>query len=203
MTVLEFFYDFSSPFAYLGATQVERLAEGHTLVWRPFLLGALFKTIGTPLVPLETFAPAKLALVNKDQYRWAEHWGVPLCMPSTFPQRSVLALRVALQAPPELIGPLSLSLFRIMWVDDGNLEDPAQLARAIAEHGLDPEALLAGAESPEIKAKLRANTDEAVAIGLCGAPSAVIDGRIYWGQDRMHFVEKALAGWVPAHERRA
>lgn len=199
----DYYYDFSSPFAYLGATQIARVCAGHELVWRPFLLGALFREVGTPLVPLHSFAAPKQARVLEDQYRWAEHWGVPLRMPSTFPQRSVLALRVALQAPPELIGPLSLSLFRIMWVDDGNLEDPIQLSRAISEHGLDPAALLAGAESPAVKAALRANTDEAVAIGLCGAPSAVIDGRIYWGQDRMHFVEKALAGWVPAHERRA
>jgi 2-hydroxychromene-2-carboxylate isomerase len=201
VTVLEFFYDFSSPFAYLGATQVERLAEGHTLVWRPFLLGALFKTIGTPLVPLETFAPAKLALVNKDQYRWAEHWGVDFNFPSRFPQRSVKALRVALAVPDEHIGRVSLAIYRTMWVDDGELEDVPTLTRTLETLGLDATAVLAASETEAVKQRLRENTDRAVALGLCGAPSYVINDVVYWGQDRQEFVKKALAGWVPKHER--
>jgi len=193
----EFFYDFSSPFAYLAATQIERVCAGHELVWRPFLLGGLFKAIGTPMVPLHAFAPAKQALLMQDQLRWAEHWGVELRFPQKFPQRSVLALRVALQAPADKIGALSSDLFRVMWVDDGDIEDPAQVAPIAARHGLDPSAVLEGAESEAVKAQLRASTDEAVALGLCGAPSCVVDGKIYWGQDRLDFVRKALDGWTP------
>lgn len=198
----DFFYDFSSPFAYLAATQIERVCAGHELVWRPFLLGALFKELGTANVPLLSFSPAKQALLAQDQYRWAEHWGVEFRFPRHFPQRSVLALRVALQAPSDKIGALSQDLFRVAWVEDGNVEDPAQLAPVIARHGLDPAALLAGAERPEIKMALKANTDEALRLGLCGAPSCVVDGRVFWGQDRLEFVQKALEGWVPVHERR-
>ena len=194
VTVLEFFYDFSSPFAYLGETQVERLAEGHTLVWRPFLLGALFKTIGTPLVPLETFAPAKLALVNKDQYRWAEHWGVDFNFPSRFPQRSVKALRVALAVPDEHVGRVSLAIYRTMWVDDGELEDVPTLTRTLEGLGLDAAAVLAASETDAVKQRLRANTDEALAQGVFGVPLMVCDGQPFWGQDALPMLRAYLEG---------
>lgn len=201
MARCDFFYDFSSPFAYLAATQVERAFAGHELVWRPFLLGALFKEIGTPIVPLHAYVPAKQRMLLLDQFRWAEHWGVPLRFPQKFPQRSVLALRLALAAPPGRIAPLSLELFRVMWVEDGDLEDRAQLGAVLERQGLDPARLLAEAESEPIKAKLRANTDEAVRLGLCGAPSFVVGGLVFWGQDRLDFVRRALDGWVPKGER--
>lgn len=201
MATCELFYDFSSPFSYLAATQVERECAGHRVVWRPFLLGALFKTIGTPIVPLHSFSAAKQALLLKDQYRWAEHWGVEFSFPSRFPQRTVTALRVAIQAPEDKIGPLSIALYRVMWVEDGDLEDRGTLARVINAQGLDAERLLAGAEDEAVKAKLKANTDEAVARGLCGAPSLVVGDLVFWGQDRFEMVKRALAGWVPKHER--
>jgi 2-hydroxychromene-2-carboxylate isomerase len=201
MARCEFFFDFSSPFAYLGATQIERVAAGHALIYRPFLLGALFKEIGTPIVPLATFPPQKAALAVKDQHRWAEHWGVEFNFPAKFPQRSVLALRLALAAPPEAMREVVAALFRVMWVNDGDLEDKAQLTAALTELRLDAPALLARAEDPDIKELLRKNTADAVTLGICGAPSFVVDGRVYWGQDRLDFVKKALDGWVPRLER--
>lgn len=197
MAKCDFFYDLSSPFAYLGATQVEAACEGHEVVWRPFLLGALFKTIGTPIVPLATFAPAKAALAMKDQYRWAEHLGVKFNFPSLFPQKTVTPLRIALQCPPDLIGPVSISLFEVMWVHDGDLNDETTLRQVIEKHGLDADALLAGTQDPAVKAQLKTNTDEAIAKGICGAPSFVVGETVFWGQDRLHFVKKALEGWVP------
>jgi 2-hydroxychromene-2-carboxylate isomerase len=206
MSTAEFFYDFSSPFSYLAATQIERVCRGHELVWRPFLLGALFKAIGTPVVPIQSFAPAKSALLLKDQFRWAEHWGVELNQPSRFPQRTVLALRVALQVPKDQLPALSLALFRTMWVEDGNLEDPASIAAVLERHGIAAAPLIAGAETQEVKDRLRQNTDEAVARGACGAPTRIVTNAgakdlVFWGQDRLHFVERALAGWVPRNER--
>lgn len=200
MARCEFFFDFSSPFAYLGATQIARVAAGHELIYRPFLLGALFKEIGTPVVPLATFPPQKAALAVKDQHRWAEHWGVDFNFPSKFPQRSVLALRVALAAPPEALPAVVAALFRVMWVSNGDLEDRAQLAAALSPLGLDAPALLARTEDPDIKELLKKNTADAVALGICGAPSFVVNGRVFWGQDRLDFVKKALEGWVPRHE---
>jgi len=201
MATCEFYYDFSSPFAYLGATQIERACEGHTVVWKPFLLGALFKEIGTPIVPLEVFAPAKTQHAMADMHRWAEDLAVTFRFPSSFPQRSVTALRVALQAPPDKIGPLSLSLFEVMWVDDGDLTDVETLSRVITDHGLNPTELLEGSQKLEVKAALKANTDRAIAKGVCGAPSMVVGDLVFWGQDRLHFVKKALDGWIPAFEK--
>jgi len=197
MAVCEFFYDFSSPFAYLGATQVERVCAGHTVVWRPFLLGALFKEIGTPVVPIATFVPAKAAIAMQDQYRWAEHWGVPLEFPDQFPQKSVKALRLVLQIDAEKRGPLSLSLFELMWAHNGELNDEASLRRILERHNLDADHMLTKTQDPSIKQKLKDNTAEAVTRGICGAPSYIVNELVFWGQDRFEFVQKALNGWVP------
>lgn len=199
MGTCEFFYDFSSPFAYLGATQIQKVCEGHTLIWRPFLLGALFKSIGTPIVPLATFPAAKARLAIQDQYRWADHLGIPFVFPKKFPQNSVNALRVVLQAPEAVVPALSLDLFEEVWARDGDIEDPATLGAVAARHGLDAEAVLAGCQDPAVKAKLRANTEEAAARGICGAPSCIVGERVFWGQDRLEFVRRALEGWDPPY----
>jgi 2-hydroxychromene-2-carboxylate isomerase len=199
----EFFYDFSSPFAYLGATQVDRLLAGHQVIWRPFLLGALFKEIGAPNVPLQSYTPAKQKILLLDQHRWADHWGVEFKFPDKFPQRTVTALRLALQVPERQIAPLSVALFRVMWAENGDLEDRATLERVLSAQGLDAARLLAGCDDPEVKARLKANTDRAVALGLCGAPSFVVGERVFWGQDRLEFVKRALEGWIPRFEAAA
>ena len=199
VSICEFYYDFSSPFAYLGASQVERVCEGHAVVWKPFLLGALFNEIGTPTVPISTFAPAKAQLAIKDQYRWAEHWDVAFEFPTEFPQKSVTALRLALQAPEEARGALSMSLFELMWVNKGSLNDQEALTRVLDKHGFDAPAMLAGTQDPAVKEQLKANTSEAVARGICGAPSFVVGELVFWGQDRFEFVKKALDGWEPRH----
>ena len=197
MATCEFYYDFSSPFAYLGATQVERVCEGHTVIWRPFLLGALFKEIGTPVVPIATFSPAKAALAMKDQYRWAEHWDVPLEFPEKFPQKSVTALRLVLQLDAEKRGPLSMSIFELMWAENGDLNDEASLRRILEKHGLDADEMLKNTQDPVIKQNLKEETAAAVEKGICGAPSYVVNGLVFWGQDRFEFIQKALNGWVP------
>ena len=197
MARCEFFYDFSSPFAYLGATQMQRVCEGHELVWRPFFLGGLFKTIGTPPVPLATFPEAKARLVMFDQYRWADHWGVDFKFPSRFPQLTVKPLRVVLQVPEDKIGPLSLAFFDVMWVNDGDLTDEATLGQVIEAQGLDADALLAGTRDPAVKARLLDNTDEAARRGVVGAPTSIVNDMVFWGQDRLDFVRRALDGWQP------
>ena len=196
MATCEFYYDFSSPFSYLAATQVERVCEGHALVWKPFVLGGLFKTIGAPVVPLATFGPAKIRMAMADLYRWADHWGVEFEFAQQFPQKTITALRVALQASDAVIGPLSVDLFRQMWVQGHSLEDPATVAGVAERHGLDPEKVIAGCQDPDVKARLRTNTEEAAARGVFGAPSFVVGDSVFWGQDRLDFVKKALGGWT-------
>lgn len=189
---VECFFDFSSPFAYLGTTQIERVAReaGGEVRWKPFLLGALFKEVGTPLIPLHSFPEAKRRHQVRDLERWADYWGVPFRFNSHFPLRTVTALRLALLADdPRLVH----GIMRAAWVDDEDVADEAVLARRLDELSLD-RALLDRTKEPEVKARLRAATDEAIARGVPGAPTFVVDGEIYWGQDRLEFVRLALEG---------
>jgi 2-hydroxychromene-2-carboxylate isomerase len=197
-SVVDFFYDFSSPYSYLGSTQIERVAarQGATVRWRPFLLGALFKAIGTPIVPMQAANEPKRRYYARDLVDWAQHWQVPLHWPSRFPMRTVLPLRLALSVPDADRPRLSHAIYRAFWVEDRDIADPAVLARVLDEQGLDAAALRL-AEEPAAKAALTASTDEAVALGLCGAPSFLVRGHLFWGQDRLTFVERTLAGWEP------
>ncbi len=189
---LTFYYDFSSPYAYLGATQVERVARqaGARVRWRPILVGALFNQIGTPNVPLDDFPAAKRAYMVRDLQHWASHWGVPLGWPSRFPMRTVAPLRLALatEAAGGDIAALSLRLFTAYWVEDRDISDPSVL-RDFGD--------LAALEAPAVKAALRAATDEAIAAGVCGVPSFVVRGQLFWGQDRLELVSRVLGGWDP------
>ena len=197
---LELFFDVSSPFAYLAATQAPRIARAHgaTLVYRPFLLGALFKAIGTPDVPLFTFPEAKRSYVARDLARWAARWGVPFSFPSRFPMKTVTALRMILVAPEDRRGALVSALFRALWVDDQDLADPAVLGAIAAGVGLDGAALLVAAGTQAAKDALRDATAHAERLGVCGAPSFLVGDQLYWGQDRLDFVEAALDGAPPA-----
>jgi 2-hydroxychromene-2-carboxylate isomerase len=199
---VSFFFDFSSPFAYLGATQIEAVARrnGARVRFRPFLLGGLFKEVGTPDVPLFSMPAAKRAHAAADMNRWAEHHGVPLRFPTRFPMNTVKALRLVLQLPEEARPPLIQALFRAFWVDDRDLADDAELASLAASVGLDGAALVAGTKSDAVKDQLKQATTEAVRAGLCGAPSFLVGDLLFWGQDRLLFVEKALRGWRPRHE---
>ncbi len=193
MKQVEAFFDYSSPFAYLGTTQIERVASRHgaRVVWKPFLLGALFKELGTPLVPLATFPPAKARHQALDLQRWADHYGVPFRFRSQFPLNSVPLLRLTLAAPepkrPELIH----RLMRLAWVEDASI-DEAALAAALRDVDLD-EALVAKTKEPSVKQALFAATQEAVDRGVPGAPTFIVGDELFWGQDRLLFVDKALA----------
>lgn len=205
ISTLTFLFDYSSPFAYLGAEQVEEVARAHgaDLRWHPFLLGALFKAIGTPMVPLLEMPAIKQQYQQRDIQRWAAHLGVPLAWPSRFPMNTVSALRMTLQVEGEARAAFAKALFRAYWADDRDLHDPAVLVALAGEQGLDGAALLAGCERPEVKAMLRETTSKAEAVGCCGAPSFLVstEGKpdmLFWGQDRLVLVGRALDGWRPA-----
>lgn len=203
---VDFFYDFSCPYAYLAHTQIEALCArtGAELRWKPFLLGGVFQAIGAPAVPAATMPASKARMNLLDMHRWADHFGVPLRMPPTHPNRTVLALRAAL-ASGELPR-ASKALFAAYWIDGSDLSKPEIVSAALGRAGLDGDALVRRAEEPAIKAELRARTDEALAAGVFGAPASVVtrDGRepeLFWGQDRLDFVKRALGGAPPrAHE---
>jgi 2-hydroxychromene-2-carboxylate isomerase len=192
MKELIFYYDFASPYGYLASTQVERIARAHgaTPVFRPILLGALFKSIGTPMVPIQTFSEAKRRYFMRDVHHWAEHWGVPFHWPSRFPMRTLTALRMAIASKERLIE-VSHAFYRAYWVEDRDLADPAVLKDVGGAE------LLEKANDPAVKQALVGLTDEAVQGGACGVPTFRVREHLFWGQDRFDLVEKALDGWDP------
>jgi 2-hydroxychromene-2-carboxylate isomerase len=187
---LEFFFDLSSPYSYLAATQVQPLADktGAALIWRPMVLGAVFKATGNEM---PARVPGKARWMGNDLQRWAEHYGVTFRFSSHFPANTIKAMRLVLVDDAKA-GAVAMAGFRAMWADDRDLTDDGVL-RSIAEMGgLDPAAAMQAIETPAIKDKLRANTDEAVARGAFGAPTMLVGDELFWGNDRLHFVEAAL-----------
>ena len=189
---LEIYWDFSSPFAYLGSTQAEKLAArtGAKLEWRPMLLGGLFRSIGQVDVPLSTWSQAKQKYYFADMHRWAEYWGVPFKFPTRFPMLTLKAMRAYLALPEERRGAFREKTFRAYWAEDRDINDDAVLKELIGE-GAD--AVMARTQDPAVKKELVDATQRAVDAGVFGAPTWVVDGKdLFWGQDRLPLVERAL-----------
>lgn len=195
---ITFFHDVSSPFSYLASTQVEAVADrsGARVEWVPILLGGLFRSIGTPDVPLLAMAAARQKYVTTDLGDFARWWGVPFRFPSAFPFRSVTPQRVLVQEPRA-----ARALYDGGWVHDRDLSDADVLRGLLDDAGFDGAALLDGAARPDVKAALIANTERAAQAGACGVPTFEVGGHLFWGQDRLFMVEQVLRGWVPPEAR--
>jgi 2-hydroxychromene-2-carboxylate isomerase len=197
---VDFYFDFSCPYAYLAHSQIEAVCAraGADLTWKPFLLGGLFRVLGAPVDPNVSMPAAKSRMNYLDMARWADHLGVPLIRPAAHPCRTVLALRAAIASGS--IERASKALFAAYWAKGLDLGKPEVVLAALDEAGLEGEDIILKAEEQAIKDDLRARTDEAARAGVFGAPAFVVtapgvNGDLFWGQDRLMFVEKALAGW--------
>jgi 2-hydroxychromene-2-carboxylate isomerase len=155
------------------------------------LLGALFRSIGTPDVPLFAMPAAKQRLMGQELERWARERGVPFRFSTRFPIHSVKALRLVLAAPEAQRFELVERLFRAAWVDDRDLSDEAELAAIAGDSGVDS-TVLGAIASPEIKQALRACTAEAEAREVFGVPSFDVGGERFWGQDRIEQLEEEI-----------
>ena len=203
---LSFFFDFSSPFAYLGATQVEAVAAraGARVRYRPFLLGGLFREIGTPNVPLFAVSESKRRHFLADMARWASFYDVPIRFPTRFPMNTVKALRITLCIPNNENGNgdnerrrLVLPIFNAFWAEDRDISDDVVLRDIAQNAGFDGDELLRRSREEPAKTALREVTTEAQNLGVCGAPCFLVGDQLFWGQDRLSLVEKALNGWRP------
>ena len=200
-TKVDFYFDYSSPFSYLGASRVSSIL-GPDVHWKPMLLGGLFKSIGTPNVPLFESSEAKRKYIFTDCYRGALQADVPFNWPSRFPMNTVLPLRVTILAgggnTPES-QKLLHKIYQAYWGHDQNIMDPDVVIALCDELGLDGKGLVEASSNPEIKEALKQNTIDAANAGVFGAPTVVVhreDGSqgLFWGNDRLELAAEAASG---------
>ncbi len=187
---VEFFFDVGSPAAYLAWTQLSAL--GCAIDYRPMLLGGVFQATGnqSPMA-----VPAKGSYMQRDLALHAQRYGVPFQHNPHFPINTLTLMRgaTAIQMQqPERFADYVDAVFRAIWVDAKNMNDPQVVASVLAAAGFDAAALLAQASDPQVKERLKQVTQDAVARGVFGAPTFFVDGQMFWGQDRLDFVKQAL-----------
>ena len=185
---IEFYFDYGSPFSYLADTQLPALARrnGAEIVYRPILLGGIFKATGNAS-PITIPAKGKYMMLELD--RWARHYGVEIKMNPHFPFNTIRLMRgasAALQA--DRFAAYHPQMFRAVWSEGRNVGKEEVLREVLENSGVDPASI----DGDEIKSELRANTDQAVTRGAFGAPTFYVNGEIFWGNDRLDFVEDAL-----------
>jgi 2-hydroxychromene-2-carboxylate isomerase len=191
---VEFYYDFSSPYTYIASTRIEKICgdNGAELEWKPFLLGGLFNDTGVkPAREIEN----KFAYVKQDTRDCAKHYGVDFKFPAIFPLNSVKTMRGAFAAAEK--GKLieyNHEMFRLYWTEGQDLSKDEVLRDAVAVLGIDPDGFIARIGEQEIKDRLREETTKAAARGAFGAPTIFIGDKMFWGNDRLDFVDRYLKG---------
>ena len=191
---VEFYFDLGSPATYLAYTQLPGICEqtGSELIYRPMLLGGVFKATGNA-------SPATIAAKGRylfvDLSRYANRYGVAFSLNPHFPINTLLLMRAVTGMQmhhPERFLDFIDCLFQALWVDGRNLNDPAVVALVLAEHGFDPQSVLALTADEAVKKALQTCTEQAIQRGVFGAPSMFVDDQLYFGQDRLDFVREAL-----------
>jgi 2-hydroxychromene-2-carboxylate isomerase len=191
---VEFFFDFGSPTTYLAHTQMPLLAKrtGAEIVYRPMLLGGVFKATGNQSPAVIT---AKAKWMDGDLKAFARRYGVPYARNPHFPVNTMMLMRGAIAMQKEgRFAPYADAIFHAMWVEPQNLNDPNVIGAVLAKAGFEPKAMLAAVEDQSMKDELRKNTEEAVSRGVFGSPAFFVGDKMFFGQDRLDFVEEALNG---------
>ena len=190
---VEFYYDYGSPTAYLAWTQLPAICARYDaeLIYRPMLLGGVFKATGnaTP-VRIE----AKRAWLFQDLARYVARYGVRFEMNPHFIINTLSIMRGAVWAQAEMcLEEFNRAMFEAVWVNQRNMADPAEIADVVAQSGLDAGAMIAAIQQPAIKSALIAATNAAVERGVFGAPTMFVGDEMHFGQDRLEWVATALA----------
>ena len=183
-----FYFDVVSPYSYIASKLIEDLAHRSNadLLWKPFLLGGVFRAVGTSDTP--GIMPAKKPYLLKDLQRLSKHLKIPLQMPPDFPARTVLAMRTLCSFQREDISQAAHTLFNAYWVNNLNIADPEVVTSLIGSKAVER----AGVQ--EIKDKLFQSTDEAVKRGAFGAPTFFVNDEMFFGHDRLPLLESHLKG---------
>ena len=190
---VEFFFDVGSPTVYLAATQLSKIAGRHgaPVLWRPFLLGGVFKATGN-VSPATV--PAKSRYMGDDLERFARRYKVPFLFNPFFPVNTLALMRgaVAYQQQGRLDQYIE-AIFSAMWVTGKNMNEPTIVAEVLDTIGIEAQEFLVAIAAQDVKDKLKSNTEEAVERGAFGAPTFFVGDEMFFGQDRLDFVEAALA----------
>ena len=195
---IDYYVSLNSPWTYLGSKRFEVMARKYgadVTIW-PVDFGSVFAVSGG--LPLPKRAPQRQAYRMMELKRWRDHVGVKLNLePKFFPSNEVPAAKsvIALREQGRMADAIKLAhaVLYALWADEKNPGDPATLQAIITACGLDAAEVVKAAGTPEMAAKREAYTRHAIDQGVFGAPSFVIDGEIFWGQDRLDFVDRKLA----------
>ena len=200
---IEFYFDFSSPYGYLASTRIEAIAERHdrTVTWHPILLGAIFKVSGQ--APLTTY-PLKGEYSLHDFARSAREHNTPYTQPTVFPIGAVAASRaccwISASKDAQLsnkLTPFVHAIFKAYYVDGHNISEPEQVLAIAAANGIDKDAMATGISEQSTKDALKKAVDDAIKLGIFGAPTCIVDGELFWGSDRLEQIDRWLSrgGW--------
>ncbi|WP_432668450.1 2-hydroxychromene-2-carboxylate isomerase [Pseudomonas umsongensis] len=192
---VEFYFDLGSPATYLAYTQLPKICEqtDSQLVYVPILLGGVFKATGNAS---PATVPAKGRYMFIDLDRYAKRYGVPLKINPHFPINTLVLMRAVTgmqMRHPERFAAFVDCLFKALWIEGRNLNDPATVGAVLSENGFDPEEILALSADEDVKSALKDTTEKAVQRGVFGAPSMFVGEQLFFGQDRLDFVIEALS----------
>ena len=192
---LEFWFEFASTYSYPAAARVERLASaaGVPLVWKPFLLGPIFREQGWNDSPFNIY-PAKGRYMWRDLARVCAKHGLPLRRPTVFPRNGLLAARVACIASAEgWCGPFARAIYAANFAEDRDIADAGVVGSVLETLGRPARIILERAQTAEVKDELRRQTEAAAALGIFGAPTCVVREDLFWGNDRLEDALQALS----------
>lgn len=194
---IDYYFSLNSPWTYLGSRLFEEILQRHNAVARvkPVNLGEVFPQTGG--LPLPKRAPARQAYRLLELKRWRAFRDMPLNLhPTYFPAPDALAAGcvIALGETSAEALRLAHAILRAVWAEERNIADESTLAEILRENEQDPDAILAKAREPGAAETYKAYAEEAVARGVFGAPSYFYEDELFWGQDRLDFLDRALAG---------
>jgi 2-hydroxychromene-2-carboxylate isomerase len=192
---VEFWFDFSSPYSYIASERIDELVakHGRKVKWRPIMLGAAFKASGLPFL---VNVPLKGEYSKRDFDRSARYLGVPYTFPPRFPVTTLAAARGYYWLHGQDCNKareFAHAVFRAYWVNGRDIGELPVVLEIAGTLGIDGDAYIAAIATPEIKERLKRETDAAIAKGMFGAPYFMVDGEPFWGADRLPQIDKWLA----------
>ncbi|PJZ69175.1 2-hydroxychromene-2-carboxylate isomerase [Leptospira perolatii] len=184
---LQFWFEFASTYSYLSAGRIEALCkkENIRIERKPFLLGPIFKDQGLSDSPFNIF-PVKGKYMWRDLERRTKKYGLPFQKPDIFPQNGLKAARITIAYFDQpWISDFILETYKVQFSKKKDISERSVLEEILRSIGQVPEEVFLKSESDENKNLLRKNTEEAVSLGIFGAPSFISNGELFWGDDRL------------------